>query len=392
VRIGINLLAMKPGWSGGQEFHVRNLLNALQACDADNEYVMFVRDVDRDDFARHAPGFRFVGVKIRPRNRIGRIVAEQTYLPFAATKYRLDVLHSPSYTWPILCSVPGVVTIHDMLYKRHPQYISAAKRAFWGALVPLSAKRCKRVLTDSEASKRDIVELLRIDPSKVVVTPLALDKRIEVNIDRAAVDEACGRYGIRRPYILSVGGLMPHKNSGALLRALSRLRKLGDTKNINLVITGNDEHGERRALETLAAELKLDGALKLPGYVCDKDLPALYAGAAVYASASYLEGFGLTVLEAMNHGIPVVASNCASLPEVVGNAAAIVAPDDYDSLAEALHRAILDDSYRQVMVERGRVRVQQFSWKRTAQLTLQAYREAAARTSYGVVRAGLSDE
>jgi glycosyltransferase involved in cell wall biosynthesis len=367
---------MKPGLSGGIEFHVRNLLDALQSCDADNEYVLFVSDADRDDFARRDPRFRLAEVKIRPRNRVGRVLAEQSYLPFAARKYRLDILHSPTYTWPVLSNVPGVVTLCDVLYKRHPQYLDQFKLTFWRVLIPLSIKRCRKVLTISEASKRDIVEFFGVDPDKVVVTPLALDKRIQKEVDEAMVDEACGRYGIRRPYILSVGGLWPHKNSDAMLRALSRLRKLDETKSINLVITGNDNYGARRTLETLAAELKLEDSLTMPGYVADADLPALYAGAAVYASVSHFEGFGLTILEAMNHGVPVVVSNCASLPEVAGNAAAIVHPDDYDSLAEALHRAIVDDGYRRLMVERGRVRVQQFSWKRTAQLTLQAYREA----------------
>jgi len=375
LRIGINLLAIKPGVSGGMEFYVRNLLGALAATNADHEYVLFVSDQDGASFNLPDPRFHIVEIRLRPRGRVGRVLIEQTRLPIAAGQYRLDVIHSPSYTWPIVCSVPGVVTVLDMLYKRLPQYVDPAKRAFWGALVPASIRRCRKVLTISEASKRDIVHFLRVDADKVVVTPLALDARVDVKVAAGDVDTTCAKYGVRRPYVLCVGGLGTHKNTAALLRALWRLHQAEETRDLDLVVTGND-YGARSQIENLAAELGLESSVKLPGYVAAADLPAIYRGATAYASMSYFEGFGLTVLEAMSQGVPVVISNCGSLPEVGGDAAAAVDPDDHQGLVQAIRKVIVDSDHRRLMVARGYARVRQFSWERTAQLTLQAYYEA----------------
>jgi len=378
MKIGINLLALLPGVSGGIEFYIRNLLASLAQIDKENHYYLFVNQNNHHTFHFNQANFECVDVGISARPQFRRVAWEQIYLPVAASKLNLNILHSPTYTWPVYSGVPGVVTICDMLYRVYPGFISEPKLTFWKVFIPWSVRRCRKVITISENSKKDIVHYLHIKPEKVVVTPLALDKNIE-NIgqpSRGEIDDVCSKYGIKRPYIISVGGVGKHKNPISLVRALSVLnRRLGITS-LSLVITGND-YGAKRKIEAGAASLGIEKFVHLPGYVPREDLPALYSGAISYVSTSYFEGFGLTVLEAMACGTPVVTSDRASLPEVVGDAATIVDPDSTDQLVEAIYRLLLDEPLRDEMIRRGYRRVKNFSWGKTAKLTLETYREVA---------------
>ncbi len=380
MRIGINLLGLLPNVSGGIEFYVRNLLLALTEIDTFNQYYFFTNLENHDTFDLQRANVQRVKVNTRTRPQIVRIAWEQFYLPLQATRLRLDVLHSPSYTWPVFSRVPGVVTICDMLYKVYPEFIGQPKLMFWRLFVPWSANRCRKVLTISESSKQDIVRYLHIAPEKVVVTPLALDKQLDSprQPTEQEIAQACVKHGVRRPYILNVGGVGRHKNSISLVGALDALHRRPATKTLALVITGND-YGAKKEIESAVAALDLGEFVCLPGYVAKDDLPALYAGALAYASPSYFEGFGLTLLEAMAYGTPVVTSDRASLPEVSGDAAFIVNPDDLNQLADALYQLASNSQCREEMIWRGFRRVEAFSWERTARLTLEAYQGAAGR-------------
>ncbi|GAC1538783.1 MAG: glycosyltransferase family 1 protein [Herpetosiphon sp.] len=379
MNIGINLLAFLPGISGGIEFYARNLLTTLVVNDPQNNYFAFTNRDNHDTFNLHQSNFKRVRVNTGARPQFKRILWEQLYLPVLARRFRLDVLHSPSYTWPILATVPGIVTICDMLYKEYPDSIGQPKLAFWRLFVPWSAARCKKIITISEASRQDILKYLRVPPEKVVVTPLALDRRLDVNTRPTPemIAATCGKYGIRTPYVIDVGGVGNHKNAATLVNALALVKKRPGTEDLGLVITGND-YGTRRQLELAISAADLQQHVSLPGYVAAEDLPALYSGALLYASPSYFEGFGLTILEAMSFGVPVVVSNRASLPEVAGEAALVVDPDDVSRLADVIYEVAMNHSSRNALIERGYRRVAAFSWEETARLTLAAYVAAAA--------------
>ena len=380
MKVGINLMAFLPGVSGGIEFYIRNLLISLAQLDTENEYYLFTNRDNHHTFAFNQANFHRVRSDVGARPQVARIAWEQVYLPVMASKLRLDVLHSPSYTWPVLSKVPGVVTICDMLYKVYPESIGEPKLTFWRLFVPWSAKRCRKVLTISEHSKQDIVRHFHITPERVVVTPLALDKQLDSlrQPTEQEIAQACVKYGVRRPYILNVGGVGRHKNPISLVRALDALHRRPATKTLALVIAGND-YGAKKEIESAVAALDLGEFVCLPGYVAREDLPALYAGALAYASPSYFEGFGLTLLEAMAYGTPVVTSDRSSLPEVAGDAAFIVNPDDLNQLTDALYQLASNSQCREEMIWRGFRRVEAFSWERTARLTLEAYRGAAGR-------------
>ncbi|MEM7111600.1 MAG: glycosyltransferase family 1 protein [Chloroflexota bacterium] len=364
--------------SGGIEFYIHNLLRSLAEIDQLNSYYIFTNNDNHSAFKFKADNFQWIRSNIYARPQVKRVFWEQLFLPFAAIRYRLDVLHSPSYTWPLLSPVPGVVTICDMLYKHYPETIQQPKRTFWQVSVPWSAKRCRKVITISHNSKRDIVKHLGVPADKVIVTPLALDSRILDFVTLINADEktrVCNKYSIKRPFILNVGGLGKHKNAAALIRAFSELKKHSVVQETSLVITGND-YGSKQELEALALSLGILDQVCFPGYVEHTDLPALYSAALIYASTSRFEGFGLTLLEAMAFGVPVISSNRSSLPEVAGYAADIIDPDDIAGLASVLKKLLTDPSHRQKLRQRSLERVKDFSWETTALLTLEAYKAA----------------
>lgn len=378
MRVGINLLALVPSVNGGVEVYVRNLLQGLTEDHTDNEYYLFTNRASEGSFEISDARFHKISVGVRGDRRPSRVLWEQVYLPMAARRAKLDVLHSPSYTWPILSEVPGVVTVHDMLYATYPEYVAQPKLTFWRLLVPWSTRKCRRIITVSENSKRDILRYLGVPAEKVVVTPEALDCRFrDVSLDLGRVRQVLTKYNLEPPYILNVGGCAAHKNAAVLIKALTEVRSLPGTERLSLAIVGKD-NGARGHLERLSQSLGLRSVVTFTGYVSDDDLPHLYRGAALYASPSYFEGFGLTVLEAMASGIPVMVSNRGSLPEVVGEAALIVDPDRREDVVSGLNRVASDSRLRDDLVRKARARLASYSWRQATRLTLKAYQETAA--------------
>lgn len=378
MRIGINLLAVSPSISGGIEFYINNLLESLFVIDNKNFYILFTNrdNYHQYNYCRHNVESILCDVNIYPKWK--RVVWEQIKLPLLVKSWRLDLLHSPTYTLPVLSNVPGLVSILDMLYCVHPEFINKGKVNYWRLFVPLSAKKSRKILTISNSSKKDIIHYLKVPPEKVISTPLAIDNSLKYIAQPADIDinAICSKYKLREPYILYVGGVGKHKNPIVLIKALRILRERVNTKNLMLVITGND-YGSAEEIMKYAVSVGLEKEVCLPGYVARNDLPALYAGALAYVSPSLFEGFGFTVLEAMAFRSPVIVSDRASLPEVAGDAALIVDPGRPDHIADAVSRIVSEPELREELIRRGCKRVREFSWERTAKLTLEAYREAA---------------
>ncbi len=377
VRIGINLLALKPGLSGGIELYTRNLIGALARVDTRNEYVLFTNSENHHAYEIHTPTFRRVLIPIGTRPQLLRIACEQAVLPWLASRHRLDVLHSPTYTWPVAARVPGLVTIHDMLYCRHPEHVGFGRLAFWRVFVPWSARRCRVVIAVSETTRKDILRYLHVEPEKVAVTLLGPGGQVcKQAPSREQVAQVAAKYGIARPYVLMVAGLGTHKNGEGLIRALALLVRSKETSELGVVITGHDYGAGDRVKEAIRY-LGLGDRVRLPGFVPPEDLPALYAGAEVYASPSLFEGFGMTVVEAMAARCPVVVSNRGSLPEIAGGAAVVVDPESPKAIADAIFGIVTNADARKAMIERGQRRVAEFSWEATATTTMGLYEAAA---------------
>jgi glycosyltransferase involved in cell wall biosynthesis len=307
---------------------------------------------------------RDVSPHVRPslgrRGHLARMAWVQTVLPrrLSGDGVTLGLTTCPE---PMLASpVPQVCVIHDLIALRFPQYFP---RLYWyfRAALPLLARRCAAVIVDSEATRRDAISFLGLRGDTVYVVPPGLDReRFHPAVDPEPVRR---RYGLGR-YVLCVGTLLPHKNVPGLLRAFARLASRCPH---DLVVAG---HRDPRFIAEAEAEIVAGGLerrVRWLDYVPAADLPGLYAGADLYVHPSLYEGFGLTVLEAMACGTPVVSGRGGSLPEVGGDAVVWVDPEDVIGLAEAMERALSDPVLRRGLRHCGRARTARFTWEATGQ-------------------------
>jgi glycosyltransferase involved in cell wall biosynthesis len=300
---------------------------------------------------------------------------EQIELPRILRRYQVDLLHSPHFLLPLIRPCPAVVTIHDVIYLVCRQDLpSHLGRIYYRLMMSASVRLARRVITDSEFSKRDIVRHLGADARKIEVIYPGVSREFQPVKDPAARSAVRRKYGIERDYVLYTGIYKPRKNHAGLLRAFERfLARGGDA---DLVIAGPLNEGERE-LHRLAGELGFPARLKLTGFVDDDDLCALYSGARLYACPSLYEGFGFTVLEAMACGIPVVSSAETSLPEVAGDAAWYANPRVPEEFGEALYRVFTDSDLRTALIAKSAENLKRFCWERAAEQTLAVYQQHA---------------
>jgi glycosyltransferase involved in cell wall biosynthesis len=285
----------------------------------------------------------------------------------------VDLLHV-QYTAPPLAPCPVVATIHDLSFEHIPETFKLRSRVQLRLTVRATARRAAHVIAPSEYTRRDLIETYGLDPARVTAIPLAVAphfRPVEVAGELARVR---ARYGIAGKYVLAVGSTQPRKNLARLVRAYSALRRGRGRSNLpQLVLVGKQAWLYGDTLKAIEEE-GLGQDVLLTGYVSEDDLPALYAGALLFAYPSYYEGFGLPPLEAMSCGAPVLTGDRTSLPEVVGDAGLTVDPFDTDAIASALARLIDDDALRAHLRERGLERARSFDWRDTARMTLQVYR------------------
>ena len=293
---------------------------------------------------------RYKVVEPPPRlaHRLGHLW-EQGVLPVRAR--RCALIYSPANLAPI-GTRRNVVVVHDLAPLRHPEAFSRSYVTYQRLMLPTLARRARGLITVSEFSKRELVELLGIAPERIAVAPLGVDDRFRPRLDS---DSARERYGLRRPYVLAVATPSKRKN----LSVLAAARAVLSGRGIDLVLAGSDR-GYLRGAEV---------PLRRLGYVADEELPALYTGARAVVMPSLYEGLGLPCLEAMACGVPVVAARGGALPETVADAGLLVAADDGPGFADALHAAATDENLRQRLISAGRLRAAEFTWERTAALT-----------------------
>jgi len=238
-------------------------------------------------------------------------------------------------------------------------------------------RRVDHLIAISEATKRDVVERLRIPPERITVTPLAVDARRFYPRPAAEIDRVLARYRLRRPYFLHVGSYVgpsdQNKNTANILRAFDLFSRDPNATH-SLYLAGKWSPSAMQEIYAAYPRLADSGRLRALGYVPDDDLSALYGGADLFVYPSLLEGFGLPILEAMRCACPVLTSTVSSLPEVAGDAALLVDPRDTEAMAEAMARLAGDTELRADLVRRGQTRAALFSWERTARLTLEVYR------------------
>jgi glycosyltransferase involved in cell wall biosynthesis len=370
MRIGLDATALPPRLTGAGNYIV-SLVRALLQVDSSNEYVVFTKPLHVPLFGRHA---RLDVVQASLASRFLRIGWEQIFLPALASRYSLDVLHSPHYTMPLFNSAPSVVTFHDMTFFLYPGQHELYKRIFFRVGIHLSARRARAIIADSESTRQDILRLLKLNPPRVVAVPLGVSPDFRRIDDRAALEAIRRKYHLPDQIILYVGVLEPRKNLPTLVRAFKSLVDRGIPHALVLVGRKGWMYTE---LFQVVERLGLRERVIFPGYVPDEELPLLYSAADLFVYPSLYEGFGLPVLEAMACGVPVVTSNVSSMPEIAGDAALLVDPRQVDELAGAMYRSVTDRALHDALGQKGQARAKLFSWERTARETIAVYERTA---------------
>jgi len=302
-----------------------------------------------------------------------RIVWEQFGLPALARRDGLALLHYVDHALPLWRRpCPVVITVHDLAFYRLPTMYNFSRRHYKQFVGLRSIRRAARVITPSVATREEIVALAGIDPARVTVIPYGLDEQFRP-LDEAAQRRARTEFDLTRPYFLFVGTLQPRKNLRHLIAAFARLTQERGLPH-ELVLVGG-EGWLSGDLVRFAGEHRVADRLRLFGSVPQEKLPALYNCSESLVFPSWYEGFGLPPLEAMACGVPVIASDRTSIPEVVGEAGLLVEPQDVTALAAAMGRILDDEELRLRLRRAGPERARQFSWDRAAGATLDVYRQ-----------------
>lgn len=369
MKIGIDAHTLGSRSSGNESYYLQ-LLRAL-ACHPSNgdRYIIYVTHPEAE---KQIPSSEKFDVKrIWPSNPYLRVPIA---FPVECRRERLDVFHA-QYILPPFCNSRSVTTIADILFERYPQLFSAAERISFGLLFPWSARRSDHIITVSQASKKDIVERFRIDPTRVTVIYEAPRQEFRV-MERDHCRETLAReYGVCFPFILYVGRINARKNLERLVRAFSVLVSKGFPH--ELVIVGKQDWMADRVRQEVRS-LSLESRVRFVGYVPYGDLPVFYNAADVFAYPSICEGFGIPVVEAMACGVPVVTSFGSSLEEVASCAAALAEPYSVPSIANALEKVLSDKEYALLLREQGLQRAKDFSEGRKASETIHVYHQVCS--------------
>jgi glycosyltransferase involved in cell wall biosynthesis len=376
MHIGIDAHAIGAR-QGGNETYITNLIKSLAEIDGDNLYTIYLADAGAAAQWRESFTPRYKNFSLRLLPPPTPLVRVPVYLTYELFRRPVDVLHV-QYTAPPFCRVPVVVTIHDLAFERMPETFTRRGSFQLKLTVRRTAKKAARVATVSEYSRQDLLDIYKLPPEKVVVTYNGVESSFtpRPSVPNEA-EEVRRRFGVSRDFLLAVGSLQPRKNLVRLVRAYARLRSERQDFRDQLVIVGRKLWLASEIFDEVKRHRWADDVI-LTGYVADEDLPALYRAARAFVYPSLFEGFGLPPLEAMACGTPVVTSDVSSLPEITGDAALLIDPNDEGALANALIEVVNNDRLRAELREKGIAQAEKFTWRDAAEKTLRLYREAYA--------------
>jgi glycosyltransferase involved in cell wall biosynthesis len=373
MHVGLNLIFLVPGETGGMEVAARELIPELLAqASAGTRFTAFInREAAAAKDGPWGELLPAVTVPVNARNRVQWVLGEQTLLPRLAAREGVDLMHSLASTAPLWGRFRRVVTVHDLIYARFPEAHAGIRDKGMGVLVPQAVRRSHRVIADSISTRDDLVELLSVPPEDIDVVPLGLGQ-----VRRAAPlaeREVRARFDLgERRVLLSLSAKRPHKNLLALIGALALLP--ADTRPL-LVLPGYPTEHEAQLRER-AVVAGVAGEVRFLSWISPEELEGLWALAEIFVFPSLYEGFGLPVLEAMARGVPVACSNASSLPEVAGEAALLFDPHDEAAIAGSLRALLGDQALRERLRAKGLAQVERFTWERTARATLHSYERA----------------
>jgi len=388
MRIGIDARLFGPETGIGR--YTENLIRNLELLDTKNEYVIFLSPAKFDAYRPANKNFTREIAKSR-----WYTFREQLEMPRLVNQARVDLMHFPHFNVPLLCSVPFVVSIHDLILLDFPtaRATTLGPLLYWfkykigyPLIIKNALRRAKAVITMAEYTKERIKKSFNIPPEKISV----IYEGVADSVRQTAYDAPPKK--ITKPFILYVGNAYPHKNLETLVDVFLDLRssspcdsqseqaqdaKAGRGCDYQLVLVGKEDYFYNRLRDYIKSKNNPNTAdIILYGFAPDAELAVLYKKAALYVFPSFMEGFGLPPLEAMAHGLPVVSSNASCLPEILGEAALYFDPRDKTAMLEAIKRGAADETLRAELRERGFCQIKKYSWRQCAEETLKIYNQA----------------
>ncbi len=387
MKIGVNTMFFRHQASGSGQY-LLHLLNALAEIDTQNQYVLVGPDpLPATLKQQFSPPFTTIsqalGGPLGHNPSLEKMGWEQWIGPRTAQKQKVDIFHIPYFAPPLFPgSMPVVTTIHDVIPLRLPLYQASARTKIYTTVVARAAHKSTMIITISQHAKKDIIDALKLPAERIRVIYQAVGAECTPVRDPAKLNEVRTRYGLGEGrYLFYLGGLDARKNVLQLVRAFSHLYKHLDDPKLRLLISGNPDKQSGPLFpdpRPVAAELGLSEQI-LFRFVEDEDKSAIYSGASAFVFPSLYEGFGLTPLEAMSCGTPVICSNRTSLPEVTGDAAISIDPANLSAMVDAMYNVLISEPLRNDLQQRGLQRAKLFSWQKTASETLSVYEETYAR-------------
>lgn len=381
MRVAIDIQSVVGPRSGVGQF-TYHLARTLPALDPQNRYTLFLFDFRRrlrDPTLEEGPArllkLRVPGLFVRTCWDLLRAP------PVDAIVGKADLFHFPNYVIAPLAEGRAVASIYDISFLRYPQCASAQTLRWLDRNLKRTVDRADGIVTISEFSKKEIVEVLGVPATKVRVVYPGVSEAFRRRVSEGDLAHLRKRYGLPETYLLAVGTLEPRKNLTTLVQAFALERAFFRARRCGLVLAGAKGWKIGPLFDEIR-RLDLERDVVATGYVADRDLPALYQGAAMLAFPSLYEGFGMPLLEAMASGLPVVASDTSSHREVLGEGALFVSPREPDSLARAVKELLLDQERRRAMALAGMERSAGFTWEACARSMRKAY-ESFARGAAG---------
>ena len=378
MRIGIDVRVLYNPLLKGIGVYLQNLLTNLAEIDQQNEYILYY-DGRQNTLSRKPNSNNFIDKEISIKKGDQFYLWEQLRLPLELKRDKIDIFHSPANTTMFYLACPTIVTVHDV----HLQCITQKNIIdgfYFKKLQPLILRRVKKIITPSNFSKDMVKKVMSINESKIEIVPLGINDAFRIINSKESINKIKDTYKISAQYILNVGGESSWKNISRLITAYAILVKKYQIKEM-LVITGIRTKSILEKHLQEISKLNLTNKVLILGYIPEEDLIHLYNGAKVFVYPSLMEGFGLPPLEAMACGVPVVASNLTSIPEIVGDAALLFDGYNIQEIANAIYKVIINDELANELRKKGVQRVKQFNWRITAQKTLQIYKNVLENKS-----------
>lgn len=364
MRIGIDARLVFYNRAGiGQ--YILQLIEALASLEPEDDRFILLQSRKDDSCIISSNGFERKSLWTPSHNRF-----EQSALSFEISRLGLDLLHSPDFIPPFRRKCKSVITIHDLAFLLYPHFLTKESARYYGQ-IDRAWRKTDHIIAVSEATKTDSIKMLGVPEKKITVIHEAANPIYRQVPKDKARQMVKAKHKLDKDFILFVSTIEPRKNLPGLLQAYQRLRD--DYKRDELLVLAGSKGWLWEEVYEAVEDLNLERHVAFLERVPSEDLLYLYNAARLFVHPSFYEGFGLTPLEAMTCGAPVIVSNTSSLPEVVGDAALMINPHDIEGLTVAMWRVLTEEELRQDLIQKGLKRAKKFSWKETAKKTLEIY-------------------